>query len=494
MSSAPAPTPAVAASLEAKRKAQDEATAFAKDFIGFMSDAVTQFHAVEEVVKRLLAAGYTQISEKKDSDWKVVPGGRYFFTRNQSSVVAFAVGGQWKPGNGFSIFGAHTDSPVLKVKPKSKTAAHGYHQVAIETYGGGLWNTWFDRDLSVAGRVIVASEDGKGFESKLVRINSPIMRIPNLAIHLNRGVNDGFAPNTQTHLLPILASTVQAELMGADKEIVERPLSSTPDLGTVPEPLTEHHPYVIRLLAEELKVAPSRLREFELCLYDTQPPAIIGGLNEFVVARGLDNLCMSYVSLRALLDSADTLKDDEQVRMVALFDNEEIGSNTMMGADSALLPQVLKRINGDTTSYDTAIAKSILVSADMAHALHPNYADKHEPGHKPMIHKGLVIKQNANQRYATTSVTTFLLSEIARRHDLPLQKFVVRNDTGCGSTIGPILASQLGVRTIDVGIPQWAMHSIRETCGTTDLATTYALFKAFFSEFAALDKSVRVDA
>jgi len=460
-----------------------------------MSEAVTQFHAVEEAAKILRAAGFTQISEKKDSDWKVVPGGRYFFTRNQSSIVAFAVGGKWKPGNGFTIFGAHTDSPVLKVKPKSKTTANGYHQVAIETYGGGLWYTWFDRDLSIAGRVIVASEDGDKFESRLVRIRKAIVRIPNLAIHLNREVNTaGFAPNTQNHLLPILASTVQAELMGADKEVIERPSISGPDLGSAPEPLTEHHPLLIRLLAQELKVEPARIREFELCLYDTQPPAITGGLDEFVVSRGLDNLCMSYVSLRALVDSLDTLKDDEQIRMVALFDNEEIGSNTMMGADSALLPQVLKRINGDASSFDSAIAKSILVSADMAHGVHPNYADKHEPGHRPMLHKGLVIKQNANQRYATTSVTTFLLSEVARRHAIPLQKFVVRNDMGCGSTIGPILASQLGVRTIDVGIAQWAMHSIRETCATTDLATSYRLFKAFFADFAELDKDVRVDA
>jgi aspartyl aminopeptidase len=299
----------------------------------------------------------------------------------------------------------------------------------------------------------------------------------------------GFNPNKQTQVLPVLASQVKAELEGKPEETKKE---KSGDEGIT----AEHHSLLARIIAEELKVEVSQIKEFELCLYDTQPATVGGALNEFIFARGLDNLMMSFVSLRALIDSTDDSKamaNEEQIRMVALFDNEEIGSASVMGAASALLPTVLARINGDSSTYDSAIRKSFLISADMAHALHPNFSDKHEPCHKPMMHKGLVIKENANQRYATSSVTSFLLSEVAKRHQLPVQKFCVRNDMGCGSTIGPILASQVGIRTVDVGIPQWAMHSIRETCGTADTLSTYELFKHFYNEFHSLDKQLQTD-
>lgn len=464
---------------------------FARDFINFMNASPSHFHAVEASAALLRAGGFTQIYERKDEDWKgLKPGGKYFFHRNQSSIVAFAVGAKYKAGNGFTVIGAHTDSPVLKVKPISKGASSGCLQLAVETYGGGLWNTWFDRDLSVAGRVIVGNKTATTFESKLVRIDRPILRIPNLAIHLNRDVNTaGFAPNTQTHLVPVYATASKAEAptAAAESEAKESALKGF-------ELSAEHHPLIIKCIADELKVDAGQIRDFELCLYDTQPATIGGLLNEFIIARGLDNLMMSYVSLRSLIDSTNNaadLAEEEHVRLVALFDNEEVGSASVMGAASVLMPSVLKRIHGsDDASYDSAIRKSFLISADMAHALHPNYSDKHEPLHRPLMHKGLVIKQNANLRYATNAVTMFFITEIARRHGIPLQKFVIRNDMPCGSTIGSILASGVGIRTVDVGIAQWAMHSIRETCGTADAYSAYELFKRVFAEFPAVDKSL----
>jgi len=374
--------------------------------------------------------------------------------------------------------------------------------LAVECYGGGLWHTWFDRELSLAGRVFVAK--GDDFESRLVRINRGILRIPNLAIHLNREVNEkGFQFNTQTNLVPFLSTVIKHELEAkVDKEDAKSTKSEEKKEGKEeakhndPYFLNDHPVLLIDLLAQEMKIEPSTIKNFELCLFDTQPATLSGVYNEFIIARGLDNLLMSFVCLRSLIDSTDAkeMADETQIRMIALFDNEEIGSNSMMGAASNMMNSVLHRIIGDSAKYDSAIAKSFLMSCDMAHGLHPNWPEKHEECHRPQLHKGLVIKQNVNQRYATSGVTHFLLTEIAKAHKIPLQKFVVRNDVGCGSTIGPILASNTGIRTVDVGIPQLAMHSIREMSGTADLQSAYELVKAVFKDLPALDRKTHVDA
>jgi len=491
-----------------KELAKKEA-AVANDFIKFIRGCPSQFHAVEQAKKLLKDGGFEQISERESNDWTwssktLHPNGKYFFTRNQSTLVAFAVGGKYKSGAGFNIAAAHTDSPVLKVKPVSNIVKSGYIQVGVETYGGGLFHTWFDRDLSLAGRVIVKDDKDKdSYTSKLVCIDKPILRIPNLAIHLDREVSEkGFNPNRENHLLPILCSTIkndlnqqvgveasdkeeQKEATSAKKQKLDKPKES-------PKAEAEHSSVLMKILAEELKVNESDIRDFELCVYDTQPATIGGAMNEFIIARGLDNLMMCFVSLRALLESSEakSLAGEEQIRMIALFDNEEVGSQSCMGAASSLVNQVLQRLNADSTTYDSAIRKSFLMSCDMAHGLHPNYADKHEANHRPMLHKGLVIKQNANQRYASNSISIFLLCEIAKKHGLPVQKFCVRNDSACGTTIGPILAANVGMRTVDVGIPQWSMHSIRETCGTGDVVSSIELIKKVFEEFSSLDQSL----
>lgn len=490
MSSASASAPAVDVSNPSVFSAAEQK--LASQYLEFINSSPSQFHAVAATVKQLLGAGFVQVSEK-DAEWGIKPSGKYFYTRNQSSVVAFVVGGAWKKGNGFAISAAHTDSPVLKLKPVTKVAKNGYLQVGVECYGGGLWHTWFDRDLSVAGRVIVASKDGQSFESKLVHIARPILRIPTLAIHLNREVNDkGFQFNKQTHLLPVIATAV-AQQLGSKGEKAA-PAAKDGENAPASPPFTDlHHPVLVQLLAAELGVPAADIRDFELCLTDTQPAALGGVYNEFIFSRALDNLMMSFVTVQALLASsasAASLEKEELIRIVGLFDHEECGSASIMGAASNNMYQLLNKLNGDAASYDSAIAKSFLVSADMAHALHPNYAELHEENHRPAMHKGLVIKSNANQRYATSGLTGFLLEELARAHNVPVQKFVVRNDSMCGSTIGPILATSCGIRTVDVGVPQLSMHSIREMCGVADVHSSFRLLSAFYSEFAAMDKKL----
>ncbi|XP_074316547.1 putative aspartyl aminopeptidase [Silene latifolia] len=482
----------------AKQQQKDDATTVASDLIDFLNASPTAFHAVDESKRRLKEAGFQQISEK--DDWSLEIGKKYFFTRNYSTIVAFTVGKKYVAGNGFYIIGAHTDSPCLKLKPVSKVSKGGFLEVGVQTYGGGLWHTWFDRDLAVAGRIVVKQvQNGSStYSHRLVRIQDPIMRIPTLAIHLDRN-SDGFKPNTQSHLAPILATSVKDEL---NKVVSEKDVAEHENSTEKSKPKDQkHHSLLLKLLAEDAGCEPGDICDFELQACDTQPSIIAGALKEFVFSGRLDNLCSSFCSLKALIDSTSSegsLDDEVGVRVVALFDHEEVGSNSAQGAGSPVIVDAMSRIthafSSDFKILKKAVQKSFFVSADMAHALHPNYMDKHEENHQPKMHGGLVIKHNANQRYATNAVTSFIFREIGEKHQLPVQDFVVRNDTACGSTIGPIVASGVGIRTVDVGAPQLSMHSIREMCAVDDVMYSYKHFKAFFQEISEVDSKVVVDA
>ncbi|KAL0429597.1 UNVERIFIED_CONTAM: putative aspartyl aminopeptidase [Sesamum radiatum] len=474
----------------------------AVDLVEFLNASPTAFHAVDEAKKRLRSAGYVQVSERED--WKLEAGKKYFFTRNHSTIVAFAIGKKYVAGNGIYIVGAHTDSPCLKLKPVTKVSKGGYLEVGVQTYGGGLWHTWFDRDLAIAGRVIIREhKDGsESYSHRLVRTEEPIMRIPTLAIHLDRDVNDGFKVNKQTHLAPVLATSVKAELNKPAPEngSAETVSSDGKKLDEKTSTSQKHHSLLLQLIATQVGCEPDDICDFELQACDTQKSVIAGALKEFIFSGRLDNLCMSFCSLKALIDSTSaesSLQEETGIRMVALFDHEEVGSDSAQGAGSPVMLDALSRItnsfSSDTKLLPIAIQRSFLVSADMAHALHPNYMDKHEENHQPKMHSGLVIKHNANQRYATNAVTSFLFREIAAKHKLPVQDFVIRNDMLCGSTIGPILASGVGIRTVDVGAPQLSMHSIREMCAVDDVKHSYEHFKAFFQEFSHLDAKLAVD-
>ncbi|CAJ2644444.1 unnamed protein product [Trifolium pratense] len=349
------------------------------DLINFLNASPTAFHAVDEAKKQLKTAGYQQISEKEN--WELKAGHKYFFTRNHSTIVAFAIGKRFVAGNGFYIVGAHTDSPCLKLKPGSKVVKGGILEVGVQTYGGGLWHTWFDRDLTVAGRVILRKEiaGSVSYSHRLVRIEEPIMRVPSLAIHLDRGVNDGFKVNTQTHLLPILATSLKAEAnkVSSESDSVESGKKENDKTGSSN---VKHHPILLQLLASKLECEPGDICDFELQACDTQPSIVAGAAKEFVFSGRLDNLCMSFCSLKALIDatsSDSSLEEEPGIRMVALFDHEECGSNSAQGAGSPVVLDAMSRITDffspNSKLLEKAVQRSFLVSADMAHALHPNY-------------------------------------------------------------------------------------------------------------------------
>jgi aspartyl aminopeptidase len=455
----------------------------------------------------------------------VQPNGKYYLTRNASTIIAFAVGGAWKPGNPIAMVGAHTDSPCLRIKPISKKSADGFLQVGVETYGGGLWHTWFDRDLSLAGRVMVRGANGD-IKMKLVKINDPILRIPTLAIHLDR--QEKFEFNKEAQLFPI-AGLVAAELnrQGDTKE--DEKVHASSEYEPIASATERHHPYIVELIAENAGCTVSEVVDFEMLLYDTQK-SCLGGLNkELIFSPRLDNLVMSYCAVEGLVGSLkglESFEEDPTIRLIALFDHEEIGSRTAQGADSNILPAVLRRLSvipsGNdsseksfdkvsdsdlSTAYEQSLSTSFLVSADMAHSVHPNYGGKYESSHRPEMNKGVVIKINANARYATNSPGIVLLQEAARlakpastyaysstpSSGVPLQLFVVRNDSSCGSTIGPMLSAALGARTIDVGNPQLSMHSIRETGGAFDVEHAINLFDSFFTHYGELEGKILVD-
>ncbi|KAF2476254.1 peptidase M18, aminopeptidase I [Lindgomyces ingoldianus] len=495
----------------------------AEDFLSFVNASPTPFHAVKSVRERLESAGFKQIQGRDSWASTLQAGGKYFLTRNGSSIVAFAIGKKWKAGNPIGMIGAHTDSPCLRIKPISKRQSDGFLQVACETYGGGLWHTWFDRDLSIAGRVMVKTKDGI-IEQRLVKVDRPILRVPTLAIHLER--QEDFQFNKETQLFPI-AGLVAAELnrQGKTEQTKEDEKKNGP-FEPLATPTQRHHPFIVDIIAEEAGVSATDIMDFEMVLYDTQK-SVIGGLNnELIFSPRLDNLEMSYCSVEALinsLSSATSLNKDGTIRLIALFDHEEIGSQTAQGAHSNLLPSVIRRLSvlpacesnsdksydrleGDiATAYEQTLSTSFLISADMAHSVHPNWPAKYESQHRPEMNKGTVIKINANARYATSSPGIVLLQEAARRakkasssissskEGVPLQLFVVRNDSSCGSTIGPMLSAAMGARTLDLGNPQLSMHSIRETGGAHDIEHAINLFESFFEHFEELEKKIVVD-
>jgi aspartyl aminopeptidase len=486
----------------------------ALDFLSFVNASPTPFHAVQSAKELLVKAGFQEIKERDSWASTCRPGGKYYLTRNSSTIVAFAVGKKWKPGNPISMVGAHTDSPVLRVKPVSNKRGEGYMQVGVETYGGGIWHTWFDRDLGAAGRAMVRMADGS-IVQKLIKIDRPILRIPTLAIHLDR--QETFSFNKETQLFPI-AGLVAAELnrTGGDSNGAEKDTQKAAESSTEFSPLksiTErHHPYFVELIAAEAGVKPIDILDFEMILFDTQKSCLGGLQEEFIFSPRLDNLNSSFCATVGLIDSVadgSALDDEPSIRLIALFDHEEIGSRTAQGADSNMLPAVIRRLsvlpsaaagNEDvSTAFEETLSTSFLLSADMAHAIHPNYSGKYESDHRPEINKGPVIKINANARYATNSPGIVLLQEVARkaaeggREGVPLQLFVVRNDSSCGSTIGPMLSAALGARTLDLGNPQLSMHSIRETGGTYDVGHSIRLFTSFFQHYSSLSKTILVD-
>jgi len=433
------------------------------DLIAFLNDSPTPWHCAATAARRLEAAGFSRLAE--DAAWDLQPGGRHYLVRD-GLVVAFHVGQRPPHEAGFRLIGAHTDSPNLRVKPAPDVTKAGYRQLGVEVYGGALYYTWLDRDLGLAGRVFIRGQGVTAVpDVRLIDIRRPILRIPSLAIHLQRDVNDGLKLNPQQHLPPVLGQVGAAGAGGNDAK-----------------------DGLVTLLGKALDLDPSAVLGWDLALVDVVPATLGGWEDEFVFAGRLDNQAMSHAALTALIRAAATPGD--ATRLIALYDHEEVGSLTTAGADGPIVEATLSRIaaarawgpsaqGGD--ALPRAAALSWHVSADMAHALHPNFEDKHEPQHRPSLNGGPVIKLNSNQRYATTGEGAAFFAALCAEADVPVQRFVTRTDLACGTTIGPIAAGRLGVRTVDVGNPMWSMHSAREQSGAHDVPRMIAALGRLFA-------------
>ncbi len=423
---------------------------FTQDLLSFIQASPTPFHATRTLGENFIAQGFTKLDES--DRWTLQAGGKYLVTRNDSSLIAFTLGDKAPENAGFRMAGAHTDSPCLHLKPAPELCTQGYFQLGVEVYGGALLNPWFDRDLSIAGRVSYRDKKNN-LRNTLIDFIRPVASIPSLAIHLDREANKNRSINAQKDLPPVL--------MQCDK-------SSTPDFR--------------ELLLQELKRQTpgfdvTTVLDYELCLYDCQPPALIGLQEDFIASARLDNLLSCFIGMRSMIDS----KSPHNTLLVC-NDHEEVGSTSACGADGPFLASVLNRICGDAESLNRAIDRSWLISVDNAHGVHPNYADKHDRNHGPQLNQGPVIKINANQRYATNSETSALFRHLCEQVNVPVQSFVMRSDLACGSTIGPITASTVGVKTLDVGIPTFAMHSIRELAGAKDPDYLHRALTRFFCD------------
>jgi aspartyl aminopeptidase len=427
----------------------------ARDVLAYIDASPTPYHAVRETARRLEQQGYRALDEREP--WSLKPGDRVYVIRGDTSIAAFHLGTAPVDRAGFRLVGSHTDSPNLRLKPNAAVSKNGYHQLGVEIYGGVLLSTWMDRDLSLAGRVMLHA--GGRPAAHLVDFRRPLLRVPNLAIHLNRTVNtDGLKLNAQEHMVPVLGleSAGPADL----RALLVRELTSA-----------------------GVRAEPGDILGYDLCLYDTQPSTRSGANGEFLHAPRLDNLASCHSALSALLAMGQAA---EATCGVVLYDHEEVGSRSAQGAAGSFLRDCLQRLvlghsDGRPDAYHRAIRHSFLVSADMAHAVHPNYASLHEPKHQPLMGGGPVIKSNVNQSYATDGETWAYFAALCREAGVTPQHFVTRTDLGCGSTIGPITAAELGIRTVDVGSPMLSMHSIRELASAADVAAMISVLRRLFS-------------
>jgi aspartyl aminopeptidase len=420
-----------------------------QDLLDFIDASPSPWHAVATSVERLIRSGFKALNESEA--WQLETGGRYFVTRGGSSIIAFTIGQNSLPSSGFNMVGAHTDSPGLRLKPHAAYSSDGLIRIGVEVYGGPILVTFADRDLSISGRVNIRTK--QGFETLLVNFEKPILRLPNLAIHMNREVNDkGLKFNKQTELPLLFGESVDG--VEADTQFLEK-------------------------IASLLKAEAKDIINFELNVFDTQKGVIWGANQEFIANSQLDNLASCHAALSALLAN----EKPKNTAICALFDHEEVGSESLSGASGSFLADTIERISLNLNKEEKlrALANSFFISADMAHAFHPNHASSYEPCHHVHINKGPVIKSNANQRYTTNAESAARFIRLCEQAGVPYQQYVHRTDLGCGSTIGPIIASRLGVASVDVGSPMWAMHSIRESAGVLDHAYMIKVLTSYYS-------------
>ncbi|CAG36912.1 M18 family aminopeptidase [Desulfotalea psychrophila] len=419
----------------------------AQNLIDFISSSPTAFHATATIRQMLQANGFCQLFEGES--WDLQQGTGYFVVRDQGALIAFTLGQEERLEDGFRMLGAHTDSPSLQLKPHPLHHKKSYCKLAVELYGGALLATWFDRDLSIAGRVLVRSGEGE-YQKILLDFARPLLCIPSLAIHLDREANKNRSINSQKELEPLLSQKINAGL---------------PDFNTILKKQIER---------EYPAISVEEILSFDLFCYDQQKPSLLGLEEEFMVTSRLDNQLSCHAGARAIIDAGFAKNT-----MLLCFNHEENGSVSTSGGDSSFVNTVIERIIAEPEKRHIALARSFLISMDNAHATHPNYPEKSEENHNIDLNYGPVIKINANQRYATSAISAGIYKAIAREAGVPCQEFVMKSDMPCGSTIGPMISARLGVRTIDVGAASFAMHSIREMTGVKDPYLLYRVAAHF---------------
>lgn len=408
----------------------------------FLHQSSTPFHAAEYLAARFHKAGFQRLLETEI--WKTEPGRGYYCIRDDGTFLGFKTTADSNEAMPWRMTGAHTDSPALQLKPLPIKSENSYTQLGVEVYGGPLLSTWFDRDLGIGGRVTIIDENDT-IKIRLLDFQRPVVSIPSLAIHLDRKTNEEHTIDRQKHLYPLLSQYTKDKSLSFSDIIQQQLHKQYPDLTC------------------------RQILGFDLFCYDTQPPALLGLTNEFISASRLDNLVSCYIGAQALLQ--DKTSDN---CLLLCTNHEEIGSSSVAGAHGNFLRTTLERLLPDAPSRQTVLNRSFLLSLDNAHGVHPNFVEKHDPQHFPLLNHGPVIKYNANQRYATTGRSAALYKTLALEVGVSTQEFVMKNDIACGSTIGPITATDLGIQTVDIGIPSLAMHSIREITGAKD---PYLLFK-----------------
>jgi aspartyl aminopeptidase len=431
-----------------------------QELLNFINKGKTAFQSTYEIKAILDIQGYNQI--KEEDKWNLKKGEKYYVIKNDSAVIAFEIGTGELEHDGFRLIGAHTDSPGFRIKPNPEILVEGHYlKLNTEVYGGPILSTWFDRPLSIAGRVTLKGDNALKPKVKLVDVNKPILIIPNLAIHMNRDINNGYSYNKQKDTLPLvtITDTDYSENMVVDK--------------------FEKDGYLLKLIAETLKVDYKDILDFDLFLYEYAEGMVIGLDEEFISCGRLDDLWMVFAGLKGLINSNKI----KATKVLVALDNEEIGSSTAQGANSSILENILERITlglkKEREDFKRALSNSIMISADLAHAIHPNYTEKSDPTSKPMLGKGPVLKIAASGSYSTDSYTSAIFKGICEKAEVPCQVFVNRSDLRGGSTIGPIAASKLNIPVIDMGAPVISMHSIRELASVRDNEYTIKAFTEF---------------
>ena len=465
---------------------------FGQTAVNALKKSVSPYNFVEHAKKELKSSGFTQIYES--DPWNFEPGKKYFYTRNNSCIIAFNIGQKFNPEEScFKIIGAHTDSPSLRIAPNSYNPSDGIERYNVQYYGGGLWFTWLDRDLSLAGKVIFKDNEGK-LTSKIIQVEEPIFFIPNCPPHLkNESEKKSLTINKESHLKPLIATLKVNDILNEEKEKEDDKMPKDKKLGKTLRKI------ILKELNKDCEKpiinSGDQIIDYDLVLYDSQSPNLIGLNKEFLASGRLDNLGSSIPALYAMINASkdELLAEQSSINIIALFDNEEIGSMTYQGADSNFFLMHLKRIFSQSLNitktpysedlYMRFMAKSYVISADLAHAFNPNYSEKFQSQHKNLMQQGVVLKINVNGKYSTESENAAVLKELSKLCNVPIQEFIVRQDSPCGTTIGPITSAKIGIKSVDVGIAQLAMHSIREQLGIVDLYYYRTLFEEFFKSY-----------